>query len=81
SRVYYAGKAFLSTEVVRWVTEEGLAVDVCTRGELEVALAGGADPARLGFHGNNKSVAELERAVEVGIGSVVVDSPIEIERL
>lgn len=81
SRVYYAGKAFLSTEVVRWVTDEGLAVDVCTRGELEVALAAGADPARLGFHGNNKSVGELERAVDVGIGSVVVDSPIEIERL
>ncbi|MCI9858637.1 diaminopimelate decarboxylase [Microbacterium proteolyticum] len=81
ARVYYAGKAFLSTEVVRWVVDEGLAVDVCTRGELEVALAGGADPARLGFHGNNKSVGELERAVEVGIGSVVVDSPIEIERL
>jgi diaminopimelate decarboxylase len=81
ARVYYAGKAFLSTEVVRWVTDEGLAVDVCTRGELEVALAGGADPARLGFHGNNKSVGELERAVEVGIGSVVVDSAIEIERL
>jgi diaminopimelate decarboxylase len=81
ARVYYAGKAFLSTEVVRWVVEEGLAVDVCTLGELEVALAGGADPSRLGFHGNNKSVRELERAVEVGIGSVVVDSPIEIERL
>jgi diaminopimelate decarboxylase len=81
SRVYYAGKAFLSAEVVRWVTDEGLAVDVCTRGELEVALAGGAEPARLGFHGNNKSVDELERAVDVGIGSVVVDSPIEIERL
>ncbi len=81
ARVYYAGKAFLSTEVVRWVTDEGLAVDVCTRGELEVALAGGADPARLGFHGNNKSVAELERAVDVGIGSVVLDSAIEIERL
>ncbi|WP_181373537.1 diaminopimelate decarboxylase [Microbacterium sp. HMWF026] len=81
ARVYYAGKAFLSTEVVRWVIDEGLAVDVCTRGELEVALAAGADPARLGFHGNNKSVSELERAVEVGIGSVVLDSPIEIERL
>lgn len=81
ARVYYAGKAFLSTEVVRWVVDEGLAVDVCTRGELEVALAGGADPARLGFHGNNKSVSELERAVELGIGSIVIDSPIEIERL
>ena len=81
ARVYYAGKAFLSTEMVRWVTEEGLAVDVCTGGELAVALAAGADPARLGFHGNNKSVAELERAVKVGIGSIVIDSWIELERL
>ncbi|MEU1972396.1 diaminopimelate decarboxylase [Microbacterium sp. NPDC019599] len=81
ARVYYAGKAFLSTEVVRWVTDEGLAVDVCTGGELAVALAAGADPARLGFHGNNKSVAELERAVEVGVGSIVIDSLIELERL
>jgi diaminopimelate decarboxylase len=81
ARVYYAGKAFLSTEIVRWVTEEGLAVDVCTGGELAVALAAGADPSRLGFHGNNKSAAELERAVEVGIGSIVIDSSIELERL
>ena len=81
ARVYYAGKAFLSTEMVRWVTEEGLAVDVCTGGELAVALAAGADPSRLGFHGNNKSLAELERAVEVGVGSIVIDSLIEIERL
>ena len=81
ARVYYAGKAFLCAEVVRWVTAEGLAVDVCSGGELAVALAAGADPARLGFHGNNKSVAELERAVEVGIGSIVLDSWIELERL
>ncbi|MFG6443787.1 diaminopimelate decarboxylase [Microbacterium sp. P06] len=81
ARTYYAGKAFLSTEIVRWVTSEDLSVDVCTRGELEVALAGGADPARIGFHGNNKSAAELDRAVEVGVGSIIVDSPIEIERL
>lgn len=81
ARVYYAGKAFLSTEVVRWVTDEGLAVDVCTGGELAVALAAGADPARLGFHGNNKSVPELEAAVDAGIGSIVIDSLIEIERL
>lgn len=81
ARVYYAGKAFLSTEVVRWVTDEGLAVDVCTGGELAVALAAGADPARLGFHGNNKSVRELEAAVEAGVGSIVIDSLIEIERL
>lgn len=81
ARVYYAGKAFLSADVVRWVMEEGLAVDVCTGGELAVALAAGADPARLGFHGNNKSVRELEQAVSVGIGSIVIDSWIELERL
>ncbi|SDH43087.1 diaminopimelate decarboxylase [Microbacterium pygmaeum] len=81
ARVYYAGKALLCTEVVRWVTEEGLAVDVCSGGELAVALAAGADPARLGFHGNNKSVAELERAVEIGIGSIVLDSWNELDRL
>lgn len=81
TRVYYAGKAFLCTEVVRWVTQEGLAVDVCTAGELAVALAGGADPARIGFHGNNKSVDELTAAVDAGVGSIVVDSRIELERL
>jgi len=81
ARVYYAGKAFLSTEIVRWVTAEGLAVDVATGGELAIALAAGADPARIGLHGNNKSVAELEQAVAAGVGSVIVDSLIEIERL
>lgn len=81
ARVYYAGKAFLSTEVVRWVTDAGLAVDVASGGELAVALAAGVDPARIGVHGNNKSVAELERAVAVGVGSIVVDSFQEIERL
>lgn len=81
SRVYYAGKAFLCTEVVRWVREEGLAVDVCSLGELEIALAAGADPAAIGFHGNNKSVAEIERAVGAGVGSIMIDSAIEIERI
>ncbi len=79
--VYYAGKAFLSGAVVRWVTDEGLAVDVCTGGELAIALAAGADPARLGFHGNNKSVGEIERAVAAGVGAIIIDSEIEIERV
>ncbi|HEX5857414.1 MAG TPA: diaminopimelate decarboxylase [Microbacterium sp.] len=81
ARVYYAGKAFLSTEAARWVSEEGLAIDVCTEGELAVALAAGVDAGRLAFHGNNKTVRELERAVDAGIGSIVLDSAIEIERL
>ncbi|MGW9113083.1 diaminopimelate decarboxylase [Microbacterium sp. NPDC055683] len=81
ARVYYAGKAFLSTAIARWVVDAGLGVDVCSGGELAVALAAGVDPARIGFHGNNKRVWELERAVTAGVGTIVVDSEIEIERL
>ena len=81
AKVYYAGKAFLSTEVVRWVTDAGLNIDVCSGGELAVALAGGADPARLGFHGNNKSLAELDEATRVGVGTIVIDSEVEIGRV
>ncbi|GAB2883732.1 diaminopimelate decarboxylase [Nocardioides pacificus] len=79
--VYYAGKAFLCTTVARWIAEEGLHLDVCSGGELTVALRGGMDPARIGYHGNNKSVAELRRAVEVGVGRIIVDSFHEIARL
>lgn len=81
ARVYYAGKAFLSTEVARWMIDEGLNIDVCSAGELAVALAAGVPAARIGFHGNNKRVFELERAVEAGVGTIIVDSEIEIERL
>jgi diaminopimelate decarboxylase len=79
--VAYAGKAFLSKAVVRVVQEEGLGLDVCTGGELAVALAAGFPADRLWFHGNNKSLAELERAVEAGVGTVVLDSFEEIVRL
>lgn len=79
--VYYAGKAFLSGAIVRWMTGEGLAIDVATGGELAVALAAGADPSRIGFHGNNKSVAEIERAVAAGVGTIVIDSEIEVGRV
>jgi len=79
--VYYAGKAFLCTAVARWVDEEGLSLDVCTGGELAVALRAGFPPERLLFHGNNKSVAELERAVAAGVGRIVLDSFVELTRL
>ena len=57
--VYYAAKAFLCSEIARWVDEEGLSLDVSTGGELAVALHAGFPPERITFHGNNKSVAEL----------------------
>jgi len=79
--VYYAGKAFLSTEVVRWIDQLGLNIDVASGGELAIALAAGIDPKRIGLHGNNKSAAEIGRAVSAGVGAIVIDSEIEIERI
>ena len=79
--VYYAGKAFLCTTVARWLAEEGLSLDVCSGGELAVAERAGFPMARVGFHGNNKTLGELERAVELGVGRVIVDSFHEIGRL
>ncbi|MGH3682560.1 MAG: diaminopimelate decarboxylase, partial [Natronosporangium sp.] len=79
--VFYAGKAFLCKAVVRIIAEEGLGLDVCTGGELATALAGGMPPERIGFHGNNKSTAELARALDAGVGRIIVDSATEIDRL
>ncbi|HSK27696.1 MAG TPA: diaminopimelate decarboxylase [Jiangellales bacterium] len=79
--VYYAGKAFLCAATARWIAEEGLSLDVCTGGELAVALRAGFPAARIGMHGNNKSTAELGRALDAGVGRVVLDAPGEVGRL
>jgi diaminopimelate decarboxylase len=80
-RVFYAAKAFCSRAMLRWVSSEGLGVDVCTGGELEVALSAGVPPERITLHGNNKLLGELSRAVDAGVGHIVVDSFEEIARL
>ena len=79
--VIYAGKAFPCAAVFRLFAEAGLGADVASGGELHLALAGGFDPARLYMHGNNKSQAELDYAIERGVGHIVVDSFDEVERL
>ena len=79
--VAYASKAFLCRAMARLAHEEGMAIDVSTGGELHVALAAGVPRARLVLHGNNKSEAELARALAVGVGRIVVDSFDEIDRL
>lgn len=79
--VFYAGKAFLSRAVVRWLREEGLNLDVCSGGELATALSGGMPAERIAFHGNNKSNEEIRRAVEAGVGRIVLDSFQEIVRV
>jgi diaminopimelate decarboxylase len=81
ARVFYAAKAFCSRAVLRWVSSEGLGVDVCTGGELEVALSAGVPPERITMHGNNKTSDELSRAISAGVGHIVADSFEEIARL
>jgi diaminopimelate decarboxylase len=79
--VAYASKAFLCKAMAALAHEEGMCVDVSTAGELHVALAAGVPAERLVLHGNNKSDAELARALEVGVGRIIVDSSDEIDRL
>ena len=79
--VYYAGKSFLCTAVVRWVEEEGLRLDTASGGELAVAARAGIPGAAVALHGNNKSDAELHRALDMGLGRIVVDSLPELERV
>ncbi|MEM7341613.1 MAG: diaminopimelate decarboxylase [Actinomycetota bacterium] len=77
----YASKAFLCRAMARLAHEEGLGIDVASGGELAVCLAAGVPADKLTFHGNNKSIAELRHAIEVGVGRIVVDSFDELDRL
>ena len=79
--VFYASKAFTCTALAHWISEIGIGIDVATGGELAVALAGGVDPSKIELHGNNKSMAEIDRAVSIGIHSIVMDSLHEIDRV
>jgi diaminopimelate decarboxylase len=79
--VHYAGKAFLTAEIARWVADEGLGLDVCTEGELATAMRAGFPAERITVHGNNKSRDELAAALDAGVGAIVLDSYVEIARL
>lgn len=81
SKTYYASKSLTTTEIVRWIDKLGLNLDVSTGGELAIALAGGISPDRIGLHGSNKSLFEIGRAVTANVGTIVIDSEIEIERI
>ena len=81
THVSFAGKAFLSKEIVRLVAEAGMFVDTCTMGEMRIALAAGVPGRRLVLHGNNKSDDEIALAIEQGFAKIVVDEPDEPERI
>src|SRR5919199_222827 len=77
--VVYGSKAFPCVAAYRLMADEGLACDVASGGELQLALKAGFDPARIYMHGNNKSEDELAHALKRSVGTIVVDSFHEIE--
>lgn len=79
--VLFASKAFPCTAAYRLFAAEGLACDVASGGELALALRGGFDPARIYMHGNAKSLAELNEAIDARVGHIVLDSVDDLERL
>ena len=81
SAMVFASKAFPCTAIYRLMAAEGIGVDVAGAGELVMALAGGVDPARIVMHGNAKTTAELQMAVDAGVGLVVIDNTDDIDRL
>ncbi|MEW2528535.1 diaminopimelate decarboxylase [Streptomyces sp. NPDC047071] len=81
AEVHYAAKAFLCRAMAGWVQEEGLGLDVCSAGELELAVAAGFPPERILLHGNAKTPHDLKKALWFGVGRIVIDSPSEIARL
>ena len=80
-RACYAVKAFSAHAALRIVLDEGLDLLASTGGEVEACLRAGAPPARIVMHGNAKTEAELELAVEAGLGLVIADGPDELRRL
>ena len=81
SQVAYAGKAFLTTAMCRLLAEEGLALDVVSGGEIYTALSAGFPADKMIYHGNNKTPAEIQLALNSGVGCFVVDSISELELL
>lgn len=81
ARVVFACKSFCSVGMVELMVKNGVGVDVASGGELAIALAAGVAPSEVIFHGNAKSVVELQRAISLGVGIIVIDSPDELDAI
>ena len=81
NRVAFAGKAFLTVEMAKLIKEEGLCLDVVSGGELYTAYKAGVPMERIYFHGNNKTLDEIELGVKLGVGRFIVDNLYEMEYL
>ena len=81
TEVLYASKAFSCLEVLRIASREGLGVDVVSLGEIHTAYKAGYNMKKAYFHGNNKTREELQYALEVGVGTIVIDNDYEYEMI
>ena len=81
NKVAYAGKAFLTIAMCNLINEEGLYLDVVSGGELYTAYKAGFPLDKVLFHGNNKTLEEIDMGVRLGVGTFVVDNLYEIEQL
>src|SRR5262250_392844 len=81
SRVSFAVKAYPSASMISFLAREGLGFDVVGAGELRLALAAGADPATIIMHGNAKSDADIQAALDARIAYIVVDGFDDIDRI
>ncbi|MGK7956772.1 MAG: diaminopimelate decarboxylase [Crocosphaera sp.] len=88
SQVIYASKAWSSLAVVGVIATENLGFDVVSGGELyttqkaltQLGYSHQEIAEKIYFHGNNKSVAELKQAIEIGC-TIIVDNWLELETL
>lgn len=81
TRAAYAGKAFLTIGMCKIIEREGLCLDVVSGGELFTAIKAGFPPHRIEFNGNNKSIKEIEEALDYNVGRFIVDSIYELTLL
>lgn len=79
--VAYASKAFLNLAMAKIANEENLSLDVVSGGEIAVAHAAGFPSNKMYFHGNNKTPQELSEAIDLGVGTIVVDGFQELDIL
>ncbi len=78
-RIHYAMKANVEVPVLEVMREAGFGIDTVSGGEISRAVDCGFNPARIVFAGVGKSDAEIDLAIEKGIGCFNVESIEELE--
>jgi diaminopimelate decarboxylase len=81
SRVVYAAKAFMCKYMCKIIADEGAWLLAASGGELAIALASGFPASKITMHGNNKTLQEIEEALDVGVGRIAVDNILELETI